>query len=52
MISSETSKPLISVIIPCYNHGRFLAEAIGSIQKQDYDKIEIFVVDDGSTDDT
>jgi glycosyltransferase involved in cell wall biosynthesis len=44
--------PLISVIIPVYNGDRYLAEAIGSIRKQNYDRLEIIIVDDGSTDAT
>lgn len=44
--------PLISVIIPCYNHGSYLPEALASIRRQDYPALEIIVVDDGSTDDT
>lgn len=46
--------PLISVIIPTHNYGAFIAEALESILRQDYpmDKIEIIVVDDGSTDNT
>lgn len=44
--------PLVSVIIPSYNHVQFLADAIESIQKQTYTHTEIIVVDDGSTDDT
>ncbi|MEX2382392.1 MAG: glycosyltransferase [Opitutales bacterium] len=43
---------LVSVIIPCYNHGHFLAAAIESAVRQTYPHIEIIVVDDGSTDDT
>lgn len=43
--------PMISVIVPCYNHGHYLAEALGSIPSPGLD-IEIIVVDDGSTDST
>ena len=46
--------PLISIIIPTYNYAQFISEAIKSILYQDYpkEKIEIIVVDDGSTDNT
>lgn len=44
--------PLVSVIIPCFNHGQYLNEAFASIGSQNYRDIEIIVVDDGSTDDT
>jgi glycosyltransferase involved in cell wall biosynthesis len=49
---SEEQRPLVSVIIPCYNHGRFLAEAIESVRRQTYTRYEIVVVDDGSSDNT
>lgn len=39
---------LISAIIPCYNHGEFITDAIESILSQTYKQIEIIVVDDGS----
>ena len=41
-----------SIIIPCYNHGRFLGESIESCLKQTLKPMEIIVVDDGSTDDS
>ena len=41
---------LVSVIIPCYNQARFLAEAIESVLSQDYPGKEVIVVNDGSPD--
>lgn len=43
-------KPLFSVIVPVYNASKYLKECIDSIIKQDYQQLEIILIDDGSTD--
>lgn len=42
----------VSVIIPCFNQGRFLAEAVASVQRQTVADWECIIVNDGSTDET
>src|SRR5271156_2034659 len=46
------SRPAVSVIIPTYNYGRFVTEAVDSVLAQSYTDHEVIVVDDGSVDDT
>jgi glycosyltransferase involved in cell wall biosynthesis len=40
----------VSVVIPCFNHGEFLPEAVKSVKNIQREDIELIVVDDGSTD--
>jgi glycosyltransferase involved in cell wall biosynthesis len=42
--------PRVSIITPCYNDGRYLADAVGSVEKCDATLYELIIVDDGSTD--
>lgn len=49
---SIMSNPLISVIIPAYNHENYVQECINSIIEQTYKNIELIIVDDGSKDST
>lgn len=43
---------LVSIIMPSYNTGKYIAETIQSVQKQTYENWELILVDDCSTDNT
>lgn len=45
-------KPKVSVVIPCYNDGRFILDALQSIQNQSFKDFECVIIDDGSEDNT
>ena len=42
--------PIVSVIVPNYNHARFLTKRIESILRQTFQDLELFLLDDCSTD--
>jgi alpha-1,3-rhamnosyltransferase len=46
------NNPLVSVIIPAYNHEMYIEEALQSVINQTYKNIQFIVIDDGSTDRT
>jgi glycosyltransferase involved in cell wall biosynthesis len=48
--SNLKNPPLVSIIIPCYNGEKFIAEAIESIINQTYQNWELIIINDGSTD--
>ena len=42
--------PLVSIVVPSYNHARYLDAAIESVLAQDHRELELIVIDDGSSD--
>ncbi len=45
-----STPPLVSIIIPTYNRGHFIPQALASLESQSFKEFEVIVCDDGSTD--
>lgn len=50
--ATANGEPLVSVVMPAYNHARYVGEAIASVAGQTYPNLELIVIDDGSADGT
>lgn len=50
MNETHAMGPLVSVVVPCYNHENYVRECLQSIINQNYKNIELIVIDDGSKD--
>ncbi|MEA3510513.1 MAG: glycosyltransferase [Actinomycetota bacterium] len=46
----QLNDPQVSVVVPCYNHGAYLAGCLLTVFEQTHDSWEVIIVDDGSTD--
>ncbi|MDX6679260.1 MAG: hypothetical protein QOE31_3312 [Solirubrobacteraceae bacterium] len=46
----SSGQPLVSIVVPCFNHGLFLPACLQAIRDQSYAELEVIVVDDASTD--
>ncbi len=49
-MSNQFHAPAVSVVVPCYNGGRFIDQLLASLARQTFRDFEIIIVDDGSTD--
>lgn len=49
---NNMKEPLVSIIIPTYNYGKFITETLDDLKLQTYQNWEVIVIDDGSTDNT
>jgi glycosyltransferase involved in cell wall biosynthesis len=52
MKSTNSEQPLVSVIMPTYNHAKFIGKAIDSVLNQTYPNFELIIIDNYSEDDT
>ena len=48
----KNKKPIVSIIVPCFNQGKYILETLESVSKQTFTNFECIVVNDGSTDDS
>jgi len=51
-VVSDSEKPLVSILVPCYNEEKVLKASLESLMNQTYPRYEILVIDDGSSDNT
>jgi glycosyltransferase involved in cell wall biosynthesis len=51
-VSALTSSPLVSIIVPLYNHAQYIATSLESFANEGYPNLEVIVIDDGSKDDS
>jgi dTDP-4-amino-4,6-dideoxygalactose transaminase/glycosyltransferase involved in cell wall biosynthesis len=49
-LEPQTPEPLVTVIVPCYNHARFVVECLESVRQQTYRNIQLIIMDDCSKD--
>jgi alpha-1,3-rhamnosyltransferase len=49
-MSQHKNSPLVTIVIPCYNHEKHVEGCIRSVVEQTYDNIELIIIDDGSRD--
>ncbi len=52
ILAKPVTQPLVSVVMPAYNHGAYVESAVRSVWSMDYRPMELIVLNDGSTDDT
>ncbi len=51
-MEARAGQPIVSIVVPSFNQGRFVAAAIDSVLDQSYPRVECIVIDGGSTDET
>jgi hypothetical protein len=47
---ADSSRPVVSLVLLCFNHERYLEQALRCVEEQSYDPIEVIICDDGSSD--